>query len=132
MKLSLVRFIFGEVATIGKLSIKDNFFCYVLEDTVRPKGIKIKGQTAIPFGEYEVIIDYSNRFKKPMPHILDVPMFEGIRIHTGNTAEHTEGCLIVGMKYSKNQVLESHVAFSLLMPKLQDALKTGKVTITIS
>lgn len=132
MKLSLVRFIFGEVATIGKLSIEDNFFAYTLEDKVRPKGVKIAGATAIPFGEYQVTIDQSQRFKRLMPHVLNVPMFEGIRIHSGNTDKDTLGCILVGMKYSKTQLLESHVAFDILFPKLQEALKNGKISLTIS
>ena len=130
MKLELIRKEFTEMSTIGDLLIDGEFFCYTLEDAVRDK--KINGVTAIPYGTYEVIINFSDRFQKPMPLLLNVPNFEGIRIHSGNTAEHTEGCLLLGFTKTKDFIGNSKLAFNQFMPKLQAGLKTSKVFITIS
>lgn len=71
--------------TFGKLFNQDTFLCYTLEDKVRES--KIKHQTAIPEGNYQVIINKSERFKQLMPLLLNVPNYEGIRIHKGNFAD---------------------------------------------
>ena len=71
-------------STSGALSIDGKFECFTLEDVVRAK--KSAGQTAIPAGTYKVIINQSNRFKRLLPLLLNVPGFEGVRIHTGNYA----------------------------------------------
>ena len=81
---------FSEKSTIGKLVVDDTFFCYTLEDKDRyletnPDG-KVYGETAIPRGKYQVVIDYSQRFKRELPRLLHVPGFEGVRIHPGNYA----------------------------------------------
>lgn len=119
MKLELIRKEFTAESTIGDLFIDGAFFCYVLEDAVRSK--KIKGITAIPAGTYRGVVDYSPRFQKLMPRLLDVPGFEGVRIHSGNTAKDTEGCLIVGFKKEPNKVTKSRVAFAALMLKLKQS-----------
>ena len=82
-------------ATTGELYVDGKFVCYTLEDAIRKE--KIKGVTAIPAGTYDVIINMSTRFKRLMPLLLNVPDFEGVRIHPGNTAEDTEGCIRVGL-----------------------------------
>jgi hypothetical protein len=94
--------------------------CFVLEDTVRDPGVKIPEETAIPAGRYRVIVDWSNRFRKYSFHILDVPNFSGIRIHSGNTAEDTEGCLLVGQERALNAVFGSHKAFVALWELLTE------------
>jgi hypothetical protein len=129
MQLTLVRTDFTDISTIGKLYIDDVFFCYTLEDAVRDK--KINGVTAIPYGTYEVIINFSNRFQKPMPLLLNVPNFEGIRIHSLNTSDQTEGCIGIGFTKGNNYIGQSRKAFNELMPVLQKALKNGKVFIEI-
>ena len=106
-------------STIGELSVDGVFECYVLEDTVRPAGVKVAGQTAIPSGTYKVVIDMSTRFKRLMPHILDVPDFTGVRIHSGNTSADTEGCLLLGRTKEDGRVGESKLAFDAFFPKLQ-------------
>ena len=128
---------FGTAYTIGRLYIDGAFQCYTLEDKVRevdgqPVQVwKVPTKTAIPKGTYKLIIDFSNRFQKDMPHILDVPGFEGIRIHSGNTSEDTEGCIIVGNAWNgSNFVSNSKIAFNALFSKLQ-AAKVMNVPMTI-
>ena len=130
MELSLIRKEFTTESTIGDLLIDGKFYSFTLEDMYRDKNIK--GVTAIPYGTYEVIINFSNRFQKPMPLLLNVPGFYGIRIHNGYKAEHTEGCILVGFTKSKDFIGNSKSAFIQFMPKLQAGLKTGKVFIEIT
>lgn len=118
--------------TIGSLSINGQFECFTLEDPVRD-GPKIPGNTAIPAGRYEVVVDMSTRFKRFMPHILNVPGFEGIRIHSGNTAADTEGCILLGQTKGITSIGDSVKAFSAFFPKLRAALAAGeKVFIEIA
>jgi hypothetical protein len=127
--LLLDRKWFTDQSTIGELFINGKFECFTLEDTVRQ--IKIATKTAIPQGRYQIIINFSNRFQKPMPLLVEVPGFEGIRIHAGNTAADTEGCLLVGQNMGQNSVGNSRAAFAALMPKLERACVVGKVWIDI-
>lgn len=117
MELTLQRKTFNEKFTLGELFIDGVFFCYTVEDKVRD--VKIKGVTAIAYGRYKMIVNMSNRFKKEMPLLLDVPFFDGVRVHSGNTAEDSEGCIIVGMVKTDNGVGMSRVAFTKLMEKLK-------------
>jgi hypothetical protein len=111
--------------TAGSLFIDNIFECYTLEDTVR--NVKIAGETAIPYGAYEVIITYSNRFKKSLPLLLNVPNFEGVRIHAGNTVENTEGCILVGLDNGSDGFLgDSRSAMARIMPIIEDAIKSGE------
>ena len=119
MKLISERIYKAPDYTISNLSIDGKFFCHVLEDTVRKEGVKIYGKTAIPAGTYKVILSVSNRFKILMPLLLNVPNFEGIRIHAGNTAADTHGCLLVGVNSAKGKVTESKKTFAKLMEILQ-------------
>ena len=138
MELRLTRKTLGPVATLGDLEIDGVFECHTLEDKVRevvgePVALwKIGGETAIPAGRYRVIIDFSNRFQRLMPHVLEVPGFEGVRIHKGNTAADTEGCILVGkVESGSTAIAQSGVAFDAFFPKLQAALSAGDVWITI-
>ena len=132
MELTLKRKTFTVNSTIGDLSINGDFFCYTLEDVVREPGVKVPGQTAIPAGRYEVVIDYSNRFKRNMPHILDVLGFEGIRIHSGNIDKDTEGCILVGKTKSNNFIGRSRDAFNALFPLLDNVPLGEEIFITIT
>jgi len=85
MKIEVIRHTFTERSTIGSLYLNGKFECYTLEDVVRV-GEKVPGATAIPEGIYPVQITFSNRFKRDLPLLLNVPNFDGIRIHTGNYA----------------------------------------------
>jgi len=134
MKLTLKRFEHQTKATIGRLYIDDKYFCYTLEDRTRePSVAKVKGETAIPAGSYKVIIDFSNRFQKYMLHVLDVPGFEGIRIHAGNTDKDTEGCILVGMGWAGNGSISfSREALGHLYTLCSAAIASGdSITIVI-
>ncbi|WP_050465090.1 DUF5675 family protein [Herbaspirillum autotrophicum] len=106
-------------STPGKLFIDGRFECYTLEDVVRPAGIKVYGETAIPAGKYRVQLTMSPRFKRVLPLLLAVPNFEGIRIHPGNTDKDTDGCILVGDSATPDFVGQSRVAFDRLFAKLQ-------------
>jgi len=96
MRLELIRTECGKVCTIGELLIDGKHECHTLEDVVRADGVKVYGETAIPPGVYSVDITYSPRFKRDLPLLIGVQNFIGIRIHPGNTASDTEGCILVG------------------------------------
>lgn len=127
MKLELKRLYFKDTYTIGKLYINGVYQCDTLEDVTRE--IKIQDKTCIPAGTYKVIITMSNRFKKMMPLLLDVPYFEGIRIHSGNTSVDTSGCILVGLNKIKGMVVNSRLMFDNLMGKIEHE---KDITITIS
>ena len=130
MILELKRKIFTDDSTIGELSIDGVFVCYTLEDKVRDT--KIKNITAISYGKYEVIINFSNRFKQYMPLLLKVPGFEGVRIHTGNKSDDTEGCILVGSSKSLNFIGGSRVTYKSLFAKMKLAAKKEKIFINIT
>jgi hypothetical protein len=130
MELNVKRTDLSENSTIGELSVDGQFECYTLEDKVRL--VKIKGVTAIPAGRYEVIINYSQRFNRQLPLLMNVPDFEGVRIHPGNTAADTEGCILVGQTKGEGFVGQSRLAFEQLFNKLQAASVTGKIFIEIA
>ena len=121
MKIRLARKWFTEKSTTGILYVDDKFFCYTIEDKVRPSGEKIPGKTAIPWGTYPVVVTFSNRFQKPLPLLIGVPNFVGVRIHAGNSAEDTEGCILLGMTHSMDWVGSSQIAMKRLMDALDDA-----------
>lgn len=125
MKLTLKRTFKGTDYTIGKLYIDGKYFCDTLEDTVRkikPDGTgKIYGKTAILAGTYSIILSKSAKFGKILPLLLDTPHFKGVRIHSGNRPEDTEGCILVGENKAKGQVLYSRPTMARLMQRLQDA-----------
>lgn len=86
---------------------------------------KVKGQTAIPSGEYTVVVTWSPRFKRDMPLVENVPGFEGIRLHSGNDAGDTEGCLLWGENTVVGKVLNSRYWTGLLEERISAALKRG-------
>jgi hypothetical protein len=132
LNLLLIRDIFAPQRTLGVLYVDGVKECYICEDAVRPKGEKIYGKTAIPEGRYEVIINMSPRFKRELPLLLNVPNFEGIRIHSGNHEGHTEGCLLPGRTRNASGVFSSVIATNNLILKIRTALQSGrKVFITI-
>ena len=149
MKLEVLRFSSGRDSTSGALfSVVEGvrtFLCYTLEDEYRDN--KVYSETRIPAGIYEIRFrtvggfhaKYSKRFQdihKGMLHIVDVPGFDYILVHCGNTDEHTAGCLLVGDTQNNNMVEEdgfigrSTAAYKRIYPKIAKALEQGeKVTI---
>lgn len=119
MLLSLQREDVDGERAIGRLSIDHDFFCFTLEDP--PRSVKIQHVTAIPAGRYPVYLTYSPRFGKILPLIDRVPGFEGIRIHPGNSAKDTDGCVLVGWRRGDDEVYESRACFDALMLRLSAA-----------
>ena len=128
--------------TIGRISLNGVYFCDTLEDTDRGLNStmpldeilskKRKGITAIPTGKYDVILTFSPRFKCVLPLLLSVKGYEGVRIHAGNTAEDTEGCLLLGENKEKGKVLNSRATLEKLMSILLECEKRKeKISITI-
>jgi hypothetical protein len=115
--------------------------CYTLEDTDRlldssmPLEVilnkKVWGATAIPYGRYEVVISYSNRFKKLLPLLVGVPGFTGIRLHALNRAVESHGCIGPGLGRTEDSITYSRKAMALTMALILKALKKEKVYITV-
>lgn len=135
MKLLLQRTERTATCTMGKLFIDSTLFCDTLEPTERRLhniSDKVKGRTAIPTGVYRVEIAYSNRFGCRMPRLMDVPMFDGILIHPGNTAADTAGCILVGITDKVGHLHSSRMMYNLLRGRIDRALMCGEqVTINV-
>lgn len=143
MELQLSRDYFGKAEggkegyTLGALYLADARLGYTVEDEDRhlevdPSG-KVYGRTCIPRGRYKVIVDYSQHFNKILPHILDVPGFDGIRIHGGNRAEDSLGCVILGQVRTEDGVAKCAGAIDRLIQLLSVAEDRGETCwITVS
>jgi hypothetical protein len=125
--------------TIGRLYVNGKFYCNTLEDTVRDINkngtfdcgeFKISGHTAIPYGKYEVIVNYSPKFKRELPRLLNVKHFDGILIHRGNTHRDSSGCILVGENTKKGMVLNS-TKYELELTKMLKEVQNRKEKITI-
>ena len=149
MELVVLRYNLQNDSTNGMLLQKTtkgyDFLCYTLEDEYRVS--KVKGETMIPYGCYEIKLrkeggfhkKYSERFSNihdGMLHIVDVPNFEHILIHCGNTDEHSSGCLLVGDNQENNGLIsngfigKSSQAYKRIYPPILYALqKEEKVFI---
>lgn len=150
MELKLNRIFLGNDYTIGELYVNDNYLCDTLEDKVRelpatcpytPKyqnckcKEKVYSETAIPAGTYKVKLTYSNKYKKIMPEICDVPHFLGIRIHSGNKSADSAGCVLVGEWDGKtpNWISNSRVNYNKLYDLLKSASDSKEdINITIN
>jgi len=134
MKVNVKRVQIDPDVTIGRLTVDGSpFECWTLEDPVRPDGVKIHGETAIPAGTYVVELTQSPRFKRVLPLLLNVANFVGVRIHTGNSVEDTHGCLLVGMDKLAATIGRSRIAFDALFDLMQTARARGEgITLEIA
>lgn len=118
--------------TIGSMTVDGEWQCWTLEDTVREvrgqpvQQWKVYGQTAIPAGRYQIDLTMSARFKRLLPLLLGVPGFSGVRIHAGNTAADTEGCILVGNDRLAKSLARSQLALAPLMVKMAEAKRKGE------
>lgn len=139
MELKVKRIAKRDTYTIGKLYVDGEYFCDTIEDRDRGlndsmsveeiKKIKVYGETAIPTGRYRVTLSYSIKFKKMLPEILNVKGFAGIRIHSGNTAKDSLGCILVGKNTVVGQVTSSRATFDRLMLKLNKTTEPIFITV---
>ena len=141
MKLLVKRKFLGKNYTIGALYIDGKYFCDTLEDCVvdvDKSGVfdgdekKETGKSAIPYGEYKVVLNRSPKFKRELPRLVDVPHFDGILIHRGNSAADTSGCILVGENSIKGRLSNSSIYEEILVMECKAALKRGEeITIKI-
>lgn len=141
MEILVKRIARRETYTIGKMYIDGKYVCDTLEDKDRGlkqtmpleeiKEKKVYGKTAIPEGKYQVIWSYSNKFKKSLPLLLNVPGYEGIRIHSGNTDVDTYGCILLGENKVVGKVINSIVTCNKVLPLISKACGSEKVYITV-
>lgn len=134
MKLRVERLWKKPAYTVGRLFVDGKLFCDTLEDTVRDLSNekKVYGKTAIPYGEYKVIYNWSPKFGRNLPRLLNVPAFEGILIHPGNTADDSAGCILVGRNTEVGRLTESRYTSDKLNMLIEDAQRRGEsITIEI-
>jgi hypothetical protein len=124
--------------TEGNLYINGKWFCHTIEDRVRAlpgewkKELKVYGKTAIPYGEYQVRVTFSNRFQRPLPLVINVPDFEGIRIHNGSSELSSAGCIIVSYQDAPNhRLVNDKGAMNDLCDKIFKAQAKEKVMLQI-
>lgn len=136
MEIKVVRSVHNDTSTLGKMFINDEFYAYTCEDTVRNLGgdtsKKIKDQTAIDAGRYEVVLSFSEHFQKYLPLLLNVSCFEGVRIHGGNTAEDSRGCILIGANSDMKSTISNCASkVANLVAILKGVEKTEKIWIEI-
>lgn len=142
MKLELKRIARKNTYTIGRLFIDGKYFSDTIEDKDRLlkqtdsldkiKKTKVYAETAIPTGTYKVIVNMSPKLKRNLPRLLDVPGFEGILIHRGNTAKDSAGCIIVGENKVVGKVINSTPYETKLVKLLTEAQNRNEpITIKI-
>ena len=132
--MTLTRIAKRKTYTIGRLEIDGTYVCDTLEPEWRnlKRKHKVKGRTAIPEGRYPVVITWSPKFGQWLPLLLHVPLFEGIRIHAGNTVKDTKGCILVGENTEKGVLSDSRLWVDRLKQRIVDAKERGEgVWITV-
>lgn len=134
MKLRVERLWKKATYTVGRLYVDEKLYCNTLEDVVRDldKEKKIPGKTAIPAGTYKVIYNWSPKFGRNLPRLLNVPHFEGILIHPGNTADDSAGCILVGNNTAVGRLTNSRDTSDRLNVLIEDAQRNREeITIEI-
>lgn len=141
MKLRLERLWPKKDYTVGRLYVNDTFFCNTLEDRIVDKNKngkfdgdekKVYGESAIPYGTYQVIYNWSPKFGRNLPRLLNVPHFEGILIHPGNTAADSAGCILVGKNTEVGRLTSSRYISDELNTLIDEAQRRGEpITIEI-
>lgn len=132
MTLRLIREPSINGTTLGVLFVNDRFRMFSLEDEIReipgtpPEVWKVPGETAIPSGRYRVVITWSPKFHQLLPELLAVPGFSGVRLHSGNTARDTEGCVLVGFQRSGIVIQDSRKAMATLQAEIDAALNVNE------
>jgi len=145
MELLVKRYVFQPDSTISHFSVNDKPMCHILEDFDRGlkqtdsiehiNATKVYGHTCIPYGRYEVLMTFSQRFQQIMPLVSNVPGYEGIRMHIGNKSADTLGCLLLGDYDEKavNFISNSTGNWTELMDILFRAVdREEKIWITIT
>jgi len=125
MKITVIRDVFDDTSTEGKLYVNDVFECFTLEPPNKPNIDPIAPKGCIPCGTYPVTITFSGHFQRDMPLVENVPNFSEIRIHQGNFPSSTEGCCCVGETQGKDEILQSVAAFNPLFDKIKSAIDAG-------
>ncbi len=133
INFTLHRRIYSDTSTIGDLVLDGKFLCNTLEDVARPLGIKVAKKTAIQPNIYIVRNTMSKRFGKIMPEILNVPFFSGVRIHPGNDADDTEGCILPGIYNPDipNFVSKSRVCYEMIARVIAEFEYSNTILIDI-
>lgn len=136
MRIEVKRLYKKPAYTVGKLYIDGVYQCDTIEDRDRGLSqdddlrfidkVKIYGETAIPAGDYPVIVSYSPKFGKNLPLLEHVPCFSGVRIHSGNTAKDSLGCIILGENKKVGQVINSRATCARVLPLIEAAYKKGE------
>jgi hypothetical protein len=126
-KLVLQRLDADTNRTLGELFVDGDSYCWTCEDAIRM--LKIAGETAIPAGTYDLLLTVSPRARAgglwtpwpdfKLPLVSNVPGYAGIRVHSGNNASHTEGCILVGLDLQRDGVGNSRAALRRLMDDLK-------------
>ena len=141
MELRLERLWPKAEYTVGRLYIDGELFCNTLEDKVADVNRngefdgterKVPGKTAIPYGTYKIFYGWSPRFGRNLPRLLNVTAFDGILIHTGNTAEDSAGCILVGRNTEVGRLTQSRLYSDELNKRIDIAQRRGEpITIEI-
>ena len=141
MKLRLERLWPKKDYTVGRLYVDDRLFCNTLEDRIvdtNKNGVfdgdekKVYGESAIPYGTYKIIYNWSPKFGRNLPRLLNVPHFEGILIHPGNTAADSAGCILVGKNTEVGRLTNSRYISDELNKLIDEAQRKGEpITIEI-
>ena len=132
MMLRLMRNRSRHRVTFGTLFVDGVLECLTLEDEMRERpgapvsAWKVPKETAIPAGRYRLGLTMSVRFGRVLPVLENVPGFTGIRIHTGNVIDDTEGCILVGRRASGRMIPESRMTFRKLMATLERVDASGE------